>query len=121
MAGTHLETLLEEAEEARRRGDNERAAKLLRIVLRSASEDVARRSATTSTSAALPTSTSAALRAVAAYQLGSLLLQDASTAREGATLCWRLGFRLRLADDVLQYDRFLAGATAVADLSLIHI
>ena len=41
---------------------------------------------------------------MAAYQLATLLLQDSKTAKEGDALVWRLGFRLRLADEALRYD-----------------
>ena len=47
------------------------------------------------------------MRAVAAYQLATLLLQDSTTAKEGDELVWRLGFRLRLADEALRYDATL--------------
>lgn len=101
-----LEQLLEQAEARRCVGDSAGSCRLLRACFSAASDDVAR--GRTSTRAL-------ALRAVAAYQLGSLLLQEAATAKEGERLMWRLGFHLRLADDVLMYDRFLAATERGAD------
>ena len=49
------------------------------------------------------------MRAVAAYQLATLLLQDSTTAKEGDELVWRLSFRLRLADEAALLTRRCAG------------
>ena len=89
-----LEDLLERAEEQTRLGDRTKATALLRAAVDGATADLERK----------PTERTRAVRAVAAYQLATLLLQDATTAREGDALVWRLGFGLRLADEVLRYD-----------------
>jgi len=89
-----LEDLLERAEDKTRSGERDVAVKLLRSVVAGATDDLERK----------PTERTRAVRAVAAYQLATLLLQDATTAKEGDGLVWRLGFRLRLADEALRYD-----------------
>ena len=94
MSSTMLEDLLERAEEQTRAGDRTKATALLRAAVDGATADLERK----------PTERTRAVRAVAAYQLATLLLQDATTAKEGDALVWRLGFRLRLADEVLRYD-----------------
>ena len=91
-----LEDLLERAEEQTRRGDRASTA-LLRAAVDGATADLERK----------PTERTRAVRAVAAYQLATLLLQDSTTAKEGDELVWRLGFRLRLADEALRYDATL--------------
>ena len=85
-----LEDLLERAEEQTRSGDRTKATALLRAAVAGATADLERK----------PTERTRAVRAVAAYQLATLLLQDATTAKEGDDLVWRLGFGLRLADEV---------------------
>ena len=92
-----LEDLLERAEEQTRLGDRTKATALLRAAVDGATADLQRK----------PTERTRAVRAVAAYQLATLLLQDAATAKEGDELVWRLGFRLRLADEALRYDATL--------------
>jgi len=92
-----LEDLLERAEEQTRSGDRTKATALLRAAVDGATADLERK----------PTERTRAVRAVAAYQLATLLLQDAATAKEGDGLVWRLGFRLRLADEALRYDATL--------------
>jgi hypothetical protein len=92
-----LEDLLERAEEQTRTGDRTKATALLRAAVDGATADLERK----------PTERTRAVRAVAAYQLATLLLQDAATAKEGDALVWRLGFRLRLADEALRYDATL--------------
>jgi len=92
-----LEDLLERAEEQTRLGDRTKATALLRAAVDGATADLQRK----------PTERTRAVRAVAAYQLATLLLQDSTTAKEGDELVWRLGFRLRLADEALRYDATL--------------
>ena len=92
-----LEDLLERAEEQTRSGDRTKATALLRAAVDGATADLQRK----------PTERTRAVRAVAAYQLATLLLQDSTTAKEGDELVWRLGFRLRLADEALRYDATL--------------
>ena len=92
-----LEDLLERAEDATRSGERDVAVNLLRSVVAGATDDLQRK----------PTERTRAVRAVAAYQLATLLLQDSTTAKEGDELVWRLGFRLRLADEALRYDATL--------------
>jgi hypothetical protein len=92
-----LEDLLERAEEQTRAGDRTKATALLRAAVDGATADLQRK----------PTERTRAVRAVAAYQLATLLLQDSTTAKEGDELVWRLGFRLRLADEALRYDATL--------------
>ena len=92
-----LEDLLERAEEQTRTGDRTKATALLRAAVDGATADLQRK----------PTERTRAVRAVAAYQLATLLLQDSTTAKEGDELVWRLGFRLRLADEALRYDATL--------------
>ena len=93
-----LEDLLERAEEQTRAGDRTKATALLRAAVDGATADLERK----------PTERTRAVRAVAAYQLATLLLQDSTTAKEGDALVWRLGFRLRLADEALRYDTTLS-------------
>ena len=93
-----LEDLLERAEEQTRAGDRTKATALLRAAVDGATADLERK----------PTERTRAVRAVAAYQLATLLLQDATTAKEGDDLVWRLGFRLRLANEALRYDATLS-------------
>ena len=88
-----LEDLLERAEEQTRLGDRTKATALLRAAVAGATADLERK----------PTERTRAVRAVAAYQLATLLLQDATTAKEGDALVWRLGFGLRLADEALRW------------------
>ena len=78
-------------------GDRTKATALLRAAVDGATADLQRK----------PTERTRAVRAVAAYQLATLLLQDSTTAKEGDELVWRLGFRLRLADEALRYDATL--------------
>ena len=93
-----LEDLLERAEDQTRLGDRTKATALLRAAVAGATADLARK----------PTERTRAMRAVAAYQLATLLLQDSKTAKEGDALVWRLGFRMRLADEALRYDTTLS-------------
>ena len=67
-----LEDLLERAEEQTRAGDRPKATALLRAAVDGATADLERK----------PTERTRAVRAVAAYQLATLLLQDATTAKE---------------------------------------
>ena len=88
-----LEDLVERAEEQTRADDRTKATALLRAAVDGATADLQRK----------PTQRTRALRAVAAYQLATLLLQESATVKEGDALVWRLGFRLRLADGALRY------------------
>ena len=97
MSSSMLEDLVERAEEQTRAGDRTKATALLRAAVDGATADLQRK----------PTQRTRALRAVAAYQLATLLLQESATVKEGDALVWRLGFRLRLADEALRYDATL--------------
>ena len=75
-----LQSRLERAEEQTRSGDRTKATALLRAAVDGATADLERK----------PTERTRAVRAVAAYQLATLLLQDSTTAKEGDELVWRL-------------------------------
>ena len=90
-----VEDLVERAEEQRRLGQSAACVRALRAALDGIADDASRKRLS---------ARKRALRAVAAYQLATVLLQDPATAAEGDALVWRLGFRLRLSDAVLRYD-----------------
>ncbi|KAJ1449767.1 hypothetical protein M885DRAFT_500400 [Pelagophyceae sp. CCMP2097] len=99
--------MLECAERLRCEGAFAEATALLRRVVALASRDVAR--APSRRKAVAP----AAQRAIAAYQLATLLFQ-AGEAEQGDAVIWRLGFTLRLNDGVLAYDRTFSAAAKTA-------